>query len=109
MIHVLLYFLLTFLLAKVCFEACMELVCYVHLKRVKQVSTLLAAHFQTSCALIPQSSCQGVNFLMNLLPNLKGKENVQLTFPMGNWSPKTNRSSPSLNTQIYCYNTSFVL
>lgn len=45
---------------------------------------------------------------MNLLPNLKDKEDVQLNFPMGNWSPKANRSSPSLNTQIYCYNTSFV-
>lgn len=37
---------------------------------------------------------------MDLLPNLKDKEDVQLTFPMGNWSPKVNRSSPSLNTLI---------
>lgn len=43
---------------------------------------------------------------MILLPNLKDREDVQLMFPMGNWSPKANRSSPSLNTQIYCYKTS---
>lgn len=78
------------------------------LQRVKQVSTFVAACFQTSCEMIPQRSCQGVNFFMNLLPNLKDKEDVQLNFPMGNWSPKANRSSPSLNTQIYCYNASFV-
>lgn len=41
---------------------------------------------------------------MNLLPNLKDKEDAQLAFPMGNWNPKANRSFPSLNTQIYCYN-----
>lgn len=46
---------------------------------------------------------------MNLLPNLKDKEDAQLAFRMGNWNPKANRSFPSLNTHIYCYNTSFVL
>lgn len=46
---------------------------------------------------------------MILLPTLKDKEDDQLAFPMGNCYSKANISYPSLNIQIYYYNTSFVL
>lgn len=41
---------------------------------------------------------------MNLLPNLKDKEDVQLTFPMGNWSPEANLPLPKYIIYVYRYN-----
>lgn len=69
----------------------------------------LNVSFQTSCAMIPPSSYQWVNFLWICYLIWRIRKMISLLFLWGNWYLEANRSYPSLNIQIHCYNTSFVL